>query len=177
MKLGNLEFTPVENNAGLVCKSTLESIKTNSLTDVLVAEIDPTVSDTAAFCEKYNIGMDVSVNCVIVEAKRADKVWYAACMIPATERIDVNGIVRREIDAKKISFAPMDKAVSLTGMEYGAINPIGLPSDWPILVDTNAANLDQAVIGSGIRKSKLLVPGKLLASLPNAKVLPLTKTN
>lgn len=115
------------------------------------------------------------MNCVIVEARRADKVWYASCMIQSTKRADINNIVRRQLDARKISFASMDKATSLTGMEYGAINPIGLPADWPILVDSDATMLEHAIIGSGIRKSKLLVSGKLLASLPNAKVLDLAK--
>ncbi len=178
MKVGTLEFNPVEENKNLIGKPTLTGIEANSLAGILVAEIDPKLSDTAAFCEAYNVAKDIyAVNCVIVAAKRADKVWYAACMIPATKRIDVNGIVRRELDARKISFAPMDKAVSLTGMEYGAINPIGLPKDWVILVDQDAAKLEHAIIGSGVRGSKLLVAGKLLASLPNSKVLPLTKTN
>jgi prolyl-tRNA editing enzyme YbaK/EbsC (Cys-tRNA(Pro) deacylase) len=60
-------------------------------------------------------------------------------------------------------------------MAYGAISPIGLPVDWLILVDSGAAALGHAVIGSGIRKSKLLVPGSLFSLLPNTKVTPLTK--
>ncbi len=177
MKLGNLNFEPVEQNLSLVSEPTQKAIAAHKLSGVLVAEIDPDVSDTAAFCEKYNVGLDVSVNCVILEAKRGERTWYAACMIPATVRADVNGIVRRALDAKKISFAPMDKAVALTGMEFGAINPIGLPADWPILVDTGAAELEHAIIGSGIRKSKLLVSGKLLASLPNSQMLSLVKSD
>ena len=67
-----------------------------------------TLADTAAFCEHYDIGLGVSANCVIVEAKRADRVWYAACMVLATTRADVNGVVRKHLDARKISFASMD---------------------------------------------------------------------
>lgn len=174
MKFGKLDFEPVEENLPLVGEPVQQFIEANDLEGVLVSEIDPDVSDTAAFCEKYNVGMDVSVNCVIVQARRGDKTWYAACMIPATERIDVNGVVRRQLDARKISFAPKDVAVELTQMEFGGICPIGLPSDWPILVDTNAAKLDYAIIGSGVRKSKLLVSGELLASLFNATVLELS---
>lgn len=175
MKIGKLDFNPVEDRLDLVAKPVQNGIKINSLPDLLVAEIDTSLSDTAAFCDAYNIGLDMSVNCVIVEAKRADKVWYAACLVPATVRADINGIVRRELDAKKVSFAPMEKAVGLSGMEYGGISPIGLPKDWPILVDIRASKLDQAVIGSGIRGSKLVVSGNLLANLPGAKVLDLVK--
>jgi prolyl-tRNA editing enzyme YbaK/EbsC (Cys-tRNA(Pro) deacylase) len=110
-----------------------------------------------------------------VEAKRGERVWYAACLVLATTRADINGIVRKQLDAKKLSFAPIDKAVALSQMEYGGITPIGLPADWPILVDENVAKVERAVIGSGIRGSKLLVTGKLLASLPNSTIMKLTK--
>ncbi len=92
-------------------------------------------------------------------------------MILATTRADVNGLVRRHLDAKKASFASMDVAVAETGMEYGGIGPIGLPDGWPILVDRAVAATDAVVIGSGIRGSKLVVPGALLAALPAAEVL------
>lgn len=177
MKLGNLEFEHVEDNWELVGKPVMESIQANKLQGVLVAEIDPDLSDTNAFCEAYGIGLGVSVNCVIVEAKRADRTWYAACLVPATARADINGIVRRELDARKISFAPMEQATSLTKMEYGGISPIGLPADWPVLVDSTVKDIAYAVIGSGIRKSKLILTGSLLSRLPNVKVMPLTKTS
>jgi prolyl-tRNA editing enzyme YbaK/EbsC (Cys-tRNA(Pro) deacylase) len=140
-----------------------------------VSEIDPGLADTAAFCEHYEIGLDVSANCVVVEARRADRVWFAACVVLAITRADVNGIVRKHLGARKISFAPMDAAVSLTGMEYGGITPVGLPDDWPILVDRNVIDQDRVIIGSGIRGSKLLAATEVLASLPNAEVLAITK--
>jgi len=175
MKLGKLNFEPVSYNLALIGEPTKESIITNDIQGVLVSEINPELSDTAAFCEMYDIGMDICVNCVIVEAKRAEKTWYATCLVQANVRADINGVVRRRLEARKLSFAPMQKATTLSNMAYGAISPIGLPADWPILVDSGAAALEHAVIGSGIRKSKLLVPGNLLASLPNAKVMDLTK--
>lgn len=132
------------------------------------------MADTAAFCEYYSIGNDVSANCIVVKAKRADKIWHAACIILATSRADINGVIRRQLDARKISFAPMDKAVALTPMEYGGITPIGLPEDWPILVDRAVANTTHVVIGSGLRKSKLLVLGNLFHKLPNTKVMDIT---
>ena len=120
--------------------------------------------------------MNKSANCVIVEAKRADKTWYAACVILATNRTDINGIVRRHLDARKVSFAPMNLAVNMTSMEYGGITPIGLPPEWPIIIDSQVANTGQAIIGSGLRKSKLLVSGSLLASLPNSTVFDISKS-
>jgi len=140
-----------------------------------VSAIDADLADTAAFCEHYDIGLDVSANCVVVEARRADRLWHAACVVLATTRADVNGIVRKHLGARKISFASMDDAVTLTGMEYGGITPVGLPEDWPILVDTNVIDQPRVIIGSGIRGSKLLAATGVLASLPNAEVLAITK--
>lgn len=175
MLLGKIDFKPVEQRLDLVAKTTKQALSEHKLSDVLVSEIDSNLSDTAAFCEYYDIGADVSANCVIVEAKRADKTWYAACLILATTRADINGGVRRQIDARKISFAPMDTAVSLTQMEYGGITPIGLPPDWTILVDTKVAKTPNVIIGSGIRGSKLLVPGGLFVQLPMATIMDITK--
>src|SRR4051794_2811540 len=94
-------------------------------------------------------------------------------MVLATDRADVNGVVRRRLDARKASFAAMDQAVADTGMEYGGITPIGLPPDWPVLVDGAVIDVDLAVIGSGVRRSKLALPGALLAQLPLAETLTL----
>jgi prolyl-tRNA editing enzyme YbaK/EbsC (Cys-tRNA(Pro) deacylase) len=139
--------------------------------DVRVAPIDPDFADTAAFCEFYDVGMEQSANCVVVAAKRGGEVRYAACMVLATTRADVNNVVRRHLDARKASFAPMDDAVQLTGMEYGGITPIGLPEGWPILVDSAVVAAGPVIIGSGIRGSKLELPGEALADLPGAVVL------
>ena len=138
---------------------------------VLVAEIDPGLADTAAFCERYDVGLDVSANCVVIAARRGDVTRYAACVVLATTRADVNGVVRRHLDARKASFAPMDDAVAQTAMEYGGITPLGLPADWPVLVDRAVVDAAMVVVGSGVRRSKLALPGGLLAELPAAQVI------
>jgi prolyl-tRNA editing enzyme YbaK/EbsC (Cys-tRNA(Pro) deacylase) len=138
---------------------------------VLVAPIDPGLADTAAFCEAYDVGLDVSANCVIVAGRRGDVTRYAACIVLATTRADVNGVVRRHLDVRKCSFAPMDDAVALTGMEYGGITPIGLPASWPILVDARVIAMPHVIIGSGLRASKIALAGPALGALPGAEVI------
>ncbi|WP_203782683.1 YbaK/EbsC family protein [Paractinoplanes rishiriensis] len=138
---------------------------------VLVAPIDPGLADTAAFCEAYQVGLEVSANCVIVAGRRGEVTRYAACIVLATTRADVNGVVRRHLDVRKCSFAPMDEAVRLTGMEYGGITPIGLPADWPILVDARVAATPHVIVGSGVRHSKIAVAGPALGALPGAEVI------
>jgi hypothetical protein len=83
----------------------------------------------------------------------------------------VNGLVRRHLGARKASFAPQDVAVAESGMAFGGITPVGLPRDWPVLVDPAVEAANFVVIGSGIRGSKLAVAGSLLAALPSAEVL------
>lgn len=138
---------------------------------VLVAPIDATLADTAAFCAAYEVGLEVSANCVVVTGKRDGEVRYAACVLLATTRADVNGVVRRHLDVRKASFAPMAEAVELTGMEYGGITAIGLPPSWPILVDARVVAAPHVIIGSGVRHSKIALPGPALGALPGAHVV------
>ncbi|MDQ1722501.1 MAG: hypothetical protein QOI26_2235 [Pseudonocardiales bacterium] len=138
---------------------------------VSVAEIDPELADTAAFCQAYGIEPAESANCVVVTGKRAGEVKFAACVVLATDRADVNGAVRRLLDVRKASFAPMAEAVELTSKEYGGITPIGLPAGWPVLVSAEVAAAGPVVIGSGLRRSKLRLDGALLGALPGAEVV------
>ncbi|TDC39872.1 YbaK/EbsC family protein [Micromonospora sp. KC213] len=139
--------------------------------DVLVAPIDADLADTAAFCAAYEVGLDVSANCVVVAGRREGGIRHAACVVLATTRADVNGTVRRTLDVRKASFAPMADAVGMTGMEYGGITPIGLPESWPILVDARVIAVPHVIVGSGVRHSKIVIPGPALGALPGATVL------
>ncbi|WP_232497763.1 YbaK/EbsC family protein [Agromyces humatus] len=174
MRFGTLDFTTAIDSPGLLAAPTAAALRAASAAasaDALVAAIDPTLADTAAFCAHYEIDPGDGANCVIVQARRGERTWYAACMVRGSDRLDVNGAVRRHLGARRLSFAPMDEAVELSGMEYGGITPIGLPADWPLLIDESVAAHERLIIGSGIRGSKLLVTGSLLSALPNAETL------
>ncbi|MEU3661198.1 YbaK/EbsC family protein [Streptomyces sp. NPDC032940] len=139
---------------------------------IVYVDTDPQWADTAVFVEHY--GRDLlerSANCVVVTGKRGGETTLAACVVLSTTRVDVNGAVRRQLGARKASFAPMDTATGASGMEYGGITPVGLPADWPVLVDSAVVDLPYVLVGSGRRRGKLLVPGKALAELPGAVVL------
>ena len=142
--------------------------------DLRLAAIDPTDADTEAFCARYGEPLEESANCVVVAGKRGGVVKYAACLVLATTKADVNGLVRRRLDVRKVSFASLDEVVAATGMAYGGVTPIGLPAEWPVLVDAaigHAAAGTSFVVGSGVRESKLRVEGTTLAALPAAEVL------
>jgi prolyl-tRNA editing enzyme YbaK/EbsC (Cys-tRNA(Pro) deacylase) len=175
MHIGSLIAAPALERQDLLAAPVAAALA--ELADMLpadqvgVAEIDPALADTAAFCAKYEVPMTESANCVVVAGRREGQTRMAACMVLATTRADVNGLAKRELDVRKASFASIDTAVELTGMEYGGITPIGLPADWPVFVDAAVAAQPRVVIGSGVRRSKLTLPGAALARLPAARVL------
>jgi len=122
--LGTLEIIPVSEHPELVAKTVASGLSSlSNVNEVGVTKIDPNLSDTAEFCEHYHIGMNQAANCVVLEAKHGDRTWYAACVILGSTRVDVNGMTRRTLGARRVSFAPMEHAVTQTGMEYGAITP------------------------------------------------------
>ena len=131
----------------------------------------PGLADTAAFCDRYGVAAAESANCAVISGRRGGEARFAACMVLATTRADVNGAARRELDVRKASFAPQGVAAARTGMEYGGITPVGLPAGWPILVDAAVAATPQVVIGSGVRRSKLVLAGAALGRLPGARVI------
>lgn len=170
---GNLTWTDaVEPEASALLAPPVTAALTH-VPGARVAPIDPTLADTAAFCAAYGSPLEQSANCVVVAGKRAGEVRYAAVMVLASMRADINGAVRRHLDVRKISFAAQDQAVELTGMEFGGITPVGLPEGWPVLVDSAVIAAGEVVIGSGIRGSKLLLPAKELLDLPGAAELQL----
>lgn len=171
--LGKLATQVATGRQDLLAVSVLNALLSwpTGADEVLVAPIDPDLADTAAFCAAYDVSLAESANCVVIAGKREGEVRYAACMVLATTRADVNGLVRRQLNVRKASFAAMAEAVELTGMEYGGITPIGLPLTWPILVDAAVAASPAVVIGSGVRRSKIVLPGATLASLPGVTVV------
>lgn len=171
-KLGTLTSTPASQRQDLLGLPTLVALEALGWLDsVGVVEIDPEASDTARSQETYGLAPDTLANCVVVGGKREGIERLAACMVLFTTRADVNGVVRRRLDVRKASFLAMERAVELTGMEYGGMNPIGLPESWPVLVDRQVRDTDVVLIGSGVRRSKLLLPGQLLAELPAAETV------
>jgi prolyl-tRNA editing enzyme YbaK/EbsC (Cys-tRNA(Pro) deacylase) len=170
-RLGSLTSLPASQRPDLVGPPTFGSLqRLGWLETVGVVEIDPDMSDTAKSQERYGLPAGTLANCVIVGGRREGEERLAACVVLFTTRADVNGVVRRRLDVRKASFLSMDRAVELSGMEYGGINPIGLPEGWPVLVDRRVVDTDVVLIGSGVRRSKILLPGQKLSELPGAEV-------
>ena len=144
-------------------------------TQVRAVAIDPAISDTAAFMAAYALAAEQSVNCVVVVGRRDGAERIAAVAVQASTRADVNNAVKRLLDVRKATFLPTERATAESGMEYGGITPVGLPAGWRFLLDSGAAAAGGVVIGSGVRRSKLLLPGDLLAELPGAEVVDVAR--
>lgn len=171
---GDLDWKPALERPELLADPAVRAIERLGL-GCLCAPIDAELADTAAFCEAYGVQLAESANCVVVEGRRGEDTRMAACMVLATDRADINKTVRKHLDVRKISFASMDSATNLTRMAYGGITPVGLPADWPVLVDQAVADSGWVVIGGGVRGSKLAIRGQDLAALPTAEVLALAQ--
>jgi prolyl-tRNA editing enzyme YbaK/EbsC (Cys-tRNA(Pro) deacylase) len=162
----------VSQHAELLAPTTLDTVTRLGWLDVVgVVEIDPDVSDTANSQKAFGLPPETLANCVVVGGKREGVERLASCVVLFTTRADVNGVVRRHLDVRKASFLPTQRAVELTGMEYGGINPIGLPAGWPVLIDRRVIETEVVLSGSGLRRSKLLLPGHLLGQLPHAETV------
>jgi prolyl-tRNA editing enzyme YbaK/EbsC (Cys-tRNA(Pro) deacylase) len=161
---------PAIDHLDLLADATREALLSAGLAEIVgVVEIDPAISDTVATQAAFGLSPDSLANCVVVSGKREGEERFAACVVLATTRADVNGVVRRLLDVRKASFLTIERVVSLTAMEYGGITPIGLPEGWPVLIDPSVLERELVVIGSGVRRSKILLPGALLTRLPTAK--------
>ncbi|MBE9927227.1 hypothetical protein G8C93_15185 [Cellulosimicrobium cellulans] len=176
--LGSLTWEPALDHLGLVAPVTADALRRWADADpdvatlVAMTEIDPDLADTATLNAAFDLPVEASANCVVVGGARAGDERIAAAVVRAHTRADVNTRVRKLLDVRKASFLPTDRATAESGMEYGGITPVGLPEGWRVLVDSRVVTDGAlALIGSGVRRSKLLLPGDLLGRLPGVEVV------
>ncbi|ANC30411.1 YbaK/EbsC family protein [Isoptericola dokdonensis] len=176
--LGDLDWVPAVGRPDLLADpvaavlTAWAGVDDRAATSVAVAEIDPDHADTATLNTVHGLPPEASANCVVVAGRRGEVERVAACVVPATTAADVNTRVRKLLDVRKASFLPMERATRETGMEYGGITPLGLPAGWRVLVDERfRAPGSLALMGSGLRRSKVLMPGPLLCELPGVEVV------
>lgn len=169
-----LESLPVAGNTALLAEPVAAVLAAHPdlAARLAVVAIDPGLADTEALTAAYNLPLAASANCVVISGRRDGQERIAACVVAADTRADVNNLAKRRLDVRKASFHPMDRAVAETGMEYGGITPIGLPDGWRLFVDERLLEQQNAIIGSGLRRSKILLPGAAFADLPGAEIVP-----
>jgi prolyl-tRNA editing enzyme YbaK/EbsC (Cys-tRNA(Pro) deacylase) len=131
---------------------------------------DPALADTANFCAAYGFDPEDSANTILVLGK-SDPPVYAACVVLATTRLDVNRVVRQRLGTRKASFAPAEETRAITGMEIGGVTVFGLPADLPIWIDSRVMGRERIVLGGGSRSSKVIAAPDILRRLPQAEVV------
>jgi prolyl-tRNA editing enzyme YbaK/EbsC (Cys-tRNA(Pro) deacylase) len=135
-----------------------------------IVPCDPALADTAAFCQAYGYAPEDSANTIVVLGK-SDPPRYAACVVLATTRLDVNRVVRSRLGVRKASFADADQTRARTGMEIGGVTAIGLPADLPVWVDARVMQRPRIVLGGGSRSCKVVGPPTLLTAQPGVEVV------
>jgi prolyl-tRNA editing enzyme YbaK/EbsC (Cys-tRNA(Pro) deacylase) len=131
---------------------------------------DPALADTAAFCAAYGFALEDSANTIVVIGK-SDPPVYAACVVLATHRLDVNRVVKQRLGTRKASFASPDETRALTGMAIGGVTAFGLPDGLPLWIDGAVMERPRIVLGGGSRSWKVIAPPSILLTLPNVEVV------
>jgi prolyl-tRNA editing enzyme YbaK/EbsC (Cys-tRNA(Pro) deacylase) len=131
---------------------------------------DPELADTANFCAAYGFELEDSANTILVIGKSEPPV-YAACVVLANCRLDVNKTVRQRLGTRKASFAPSEDTQAITGMQIGGVTVFGLPPELPIWIDARVMQRERVVLGGGSRSLKVIAPPEILLRLPRAEVV------
>tara|TARA_A100001037_G_C15144163_1_gene635419 strand:+ start:2523 stop:3020 length:498 start_codon:yes stop_codon:yes gene_type:complete len=132
--------------------------------------VDPDYADTALFCKKYNFSLSQSGNTIIIASKRNPK-SYSACLVLATDKLDVNKKVKSLMEVSKLSFATQEETINLTGMLIGGVTVFGLPKDIPIYVDSKVIKEEKIVLGGGSREGKIIVPAHEIEKIQNVRII------
>ena len=136
-----------------------------------VVQIDPAFADTAQFCERYGFTMEQSGNTIVVASKKEPK-QYAACVVKASRKLDVNHAVRKLMSVARLSFATAEETRDLTGMMIGGVTVFALPPDLPIYVDETLLECEWIILGGGSRSTKIKIAPAVFSRLPSATVVP-----
>lgn len=131
------------------------------------------LADTDKWAKEYGTSLGETANVVVVETRKTRNAEreFAAVLVLANTRADLNGAVKRALEVSKVSFAPNDKAVEATGMQSGGMSPIGLPQSWPLLIDSRVIEVEKLYIGSGVRPSKLVVNGAIFKAIEGVEII------
>lgn len=175
MENNKLEFEKISNNKDLISEPTLKCIQSTfsqeEIDEILVAKINPEFMNGIKLCEHYDIDTKTGANCLICECKRGENKNYVALLVPTGYKYNMSSTVRKHTNSRMVSVAPLEYVLQETKMQYGSINPIGLPENWKIFVDPKVMEVERIICGSGLQNSKLSLPSKYLLKLNNVEIL------
>ena len=156
-------------NAGILDIAVEQSLVKNDIPFEAIA-CDPSLADTADFCQAYGYDASQSANALVVASTKGEPL-YACCLVLADCRLDVNKVVRKKLGARRVSFASPEDTKRLTGMQLGGVTPFALPPELPLWVDSRVMACDKIIVGGGNRSSKILMPPAGLLKVPGLEVV------
>jgi prolyl-tRNA editing enzyme YbaK/EbsC (Cys-tRNA(Pro) deacylase) len=142
--------------------------------EVVVFTCPDEYSDTAVFCAQFGFGLEDCANTLILKYTKDRGEYYAAVVTLGARRLDINGAVKQQLNAKRLTLARREVATEITGMEFGGITGFGLPAEMRILVDAAVVERPYIVMGAGRRETKILLAPSTLTQLRLAEVASLT---
>jgi len=155
--------------ADLLHPNVLNILQSLSIAHEAIA-CDPSLADTADFCQHYGYAPQQSANTLLLGSTKGEP-KFACCVVLANCRLDVNKVVRKKLGVRRLSFATPDITKDLTGMELGGVTPFGLPEDLPLWIDSRVMDCEKIILGGGNRSSKILMPPEGLSQLPGMEVV------
>jgi len=154
----------------LLISESVEKFLDEHSIDYDAIECDPDIADTRDFCSHYGYELSESANVLLIASKKGEP-KYAACVVLATHRLDVNKVARKKLGASRISFAKPEQTRELTGMELGGVTPFGLPDNIPVWIDADVMKCARVILGGGNRSSKIIMAPDNLLRVPNSEVV------
>lgn len=73
---------------------------------------------------------------------------YYLAVVPGHKRVDLK-FLRSALNAKRVQFAPEEKAMELTGCVMGAVPPFTFHKDLHVMLDMTITEVDQLVFNAG----------------------------
>ena len=135
-----------------------------------IMDCNPELADTKIFCKEYNINPEDSVNAILVKTKMG-KLKYALCALLATTRLDINNLIKKKLNARKVSFADSEETTKITEMIIGGVTPLTLPNNLPLWIDSRIMLRDLIILGGGNRSSKIKISPTIFNFTPNAEII------
>ena len=151
-------------------KGTISDVLAGIPVATKIIPCDPDKADTAVFCAHYGYALEDSANTILVSAKTGEK-RTVACVLLADSRLDVNHVVRKRLQSRRVSFASAEKTRELTGMEIGGVTPLALPDDMAVWVDTRVIQRDTIILGGGGRDTKIVTTPVIGEYSPKTEVV------
>jgi len=135
-----------------------------------IMDCNPELADTKIFCKEYNINPEDSVNAILVKTKTGE-LKYALCALLATTRLDINNLIKKKLNARKVSFADSEETTKITEMIIGGVTPLTLPNNLPLWIDSRIMLRDLIILGGGNRSSKIKISPTIFNFTPNAEII------